>query len=82
MDGVGDPGAWGGPVGHDVLSGGCFGVDPRVRRRTAAGTEQLKDYPYFRATAGEYRIVFDVVDGVLRVLVIGKRDDEVCRRPR
>jgi len=30
---------------------------------------------------GEYRIIFDVCDGVLRVVAIGKRnDDEVYRR--
>jgi len=30
---------------------------------------------------GEYRVIFDVHDGVLRVVAIGKRnDDEVERR--
>lgn len=53
-------------------------ADPRP-----ADAEQLRGYPYWRATAGEYRIVFDVTDGVLRVLAIGKRnDDEVYRRLR
>ena len=52
-------------------------ADPRP-----AGAERLKGYEYFRATAGEYRIVIDVQDGVLRVIAIGRRnDDEVERRP-
>lgn len=51
-------------------------ADPRP-----ADAERLKGYEYFRATAGEYRIVFDVHEGVLRVITIGKRnDDEVYRR--
>ena len=51
-------------------------ADPRP-----ADTERLKGYEYWRVTAGEYRIIFDVKDGVLRVLAIGKRnDDEVYRR--
>ena len=52
-------------------------ADPRP-----ADAERLKGYEYFRATAGEYRIVIDVQDGVLRVIAIGRRnDDEVERRP-
>jgi len=51
-------------------------ADPRP-----ADAERLKGYEYSRATAGEYRTVFDVQDGVLRVIAIGKRnDDEVYRR--
>lgn len=53
-------------------------ADPRP-----ADAERLKGYEYSRATAGEYRIIFDVHDGVLRVVAIGKRnDDEVYRRLR
>ena len=45
--------------------------------------ERLKGYDYSRVTVGEYRIVFDVRDDVLRVVAIGKRnDDEVYRRLR
>jgi mRNA interferase RelE/StbE len=52
-------------------------ADPRP-----ADAERLKGYEYSRATAGEYRIVFDVHEGVLRVITIGKRnDDEVYTRP-
>lgn len=51
-------------------------ADPRP-----ADAERLKGYEYSRVTAGEYRIVFDVRDGVLCVVVIGKRNDaEVYRR--
>jgi len=53
-------------------------ADPRP-----ADAAKLKGYDYYRVTVGEYRIVFDIVDSVLRVLVIGKRnDDEVYRRLR
>ena len=45
--------------------------------------ERLKGYDYSRVTVGEYRIVFDVRDSVLRVVAIGKRNaDEVYRRLR
>jgi mRNA interferase RelE/StbE len=48
-----------------------------------ADAERLKGYDSSRVTVGEYRAVFDVLDGVLRVIVIGKRnDDEVERRLR
>lgn len=51
-------------------------ADPRP-----SDAQQLRGYPYWRASAGEYRIVYDVAGGVLRVFVIGKRnDDEVYRR--
>lgn len=46
-----------------------------------ADAERLKGYDYSRVTVGEYRVIFDVHDGVLRVVTIGKRnDDEVYRR--
>ena len=51
-------------------------ADPRP-----ADAERLRGFEYSRATAGEYRIIFDVQDGVLRIVAIGKRnDDEVYRR--
>jgi mRNA interferase RelE/StbE len=41
----------------------------------------LKGYPYRRADCGEYRIVYGVQEDALRVLLIGKRnDDEVYKR--
>lgn len=50
-------------------------ADPRP-----ADAQPLKGSGYWRATAGEYRIIFDVRDGVLRILSIGKRnDDDVYR---
>jgi mRNA interferase RelE/StbE len=45
--------------------------------------ERLKGYDYSRVTVGEYRVVFDVQGGVLRVIAIGKRNDgEEYRRLR
>jgi mRNA interferase RelE/StbE len=53
-------------------------ADPRH-----ADAERLRGHPYSRVTAGEYRIVFDIQDGLLRILLIGKRnDDDVYRRLR
>jgi Cytotoxic translational repressor of toxin-antitoxin stability system len=46
-----------------------------------ADAERLEGYDYSRVTVGEYRVIFDVRDGLLRVIAIGKRnDDEVYRR--
>ena len=43
--------------------------------------ERLKGYEYSRVTVGEYRVIFDVRDGLLRIVAIDKRnDDEVYRR--
>jgi mRNA interferase RelE/StbE len=48
-----------------------------------ADAERLKGYDYSRVTVGEYRVIFDVHDGALRVIAIGKRnDDDVYRRLR
>ncbi|HEY5432687.1 MAG TPA: type II toxin-antitoxin system RelE/ParE family toxin [Coriobacteriia bacterium] len=48
-----------------------------------ADAERLKGYEYSRVTVGEYRVIFDVRDGLLRIVAIGKRnDDEVYRRLR
>ena len=53
-------------------------ADPRP-----TDAELLKGYEYSRVTVGEYRVIFDVRDGVLRVMAIGKRnDDQVYRRLR
>lgn len=41
------------------------------------------DQPYLRATVGEYRIVYRVEEDTLKVVIIGKRnDDEVYRQLR
>ena len=46
-----------------------------------ADAERLKGYEYSRVTVGEYRVIFDVRDGLLRIVAIGKRNDgEVYRR--
>lgn len=43
----------------------------------------LIGYPYRRVDIGEYRIIYDVDGDVLRVFLIGKRnDDEIYRRLR
>ena len=43
----------------------------------------LKGYSYFRIDVGEYRIVYDLPEGMVRVLLIGKRnDDEVYKELR
>jgi len=44
-------------------------------------TKELKGYPFLRNDAGEYRIIYDVQDDALRLILVGKRnDDEVYRR--
>jgi len=46
-----------------------------------ADSKPLKGFPFWRADVGEYRIIYDVQDGVLRLILVGKRnDDEVYRR--
>ena len=48
-----------------------------------ADAERLKGYEYSRVTVGEHRVIFDVRDGLLRIVAIGKRNDhEVYRRLR
>ena len=48
-----------------------------------ADAERLKGFEYSRVTVGEYRVIFDVHDGLLRIVAIGKRNDhEVYRRLR
>lgn len=49
----------------------------------APDTKGLHGSPYRRADSGEYRIVYEVAAGTLRVVLIGKRnDDEVYRALR
>ena len=44
-------------------------------------TKELKGYPFLRNDAGEYRIIYDVQDDTLRLILVGKRnDDDVYRR--
>lgn len=43
-------------------------------------SKQLKGYSYHRVDIGEYRIVYDVQNDEIHVLLVGKRnDDEVYR---
>lgn len=43
-------------------------------------SKELKGYPYLRCDSGEYRIIYDVNEDTLRVIIVGKRnDDEVYR---
>ncbi len=43
-------------------------------------TRQLKGYPFLRNDGGEYRIVYDLEGDTLRLLLVGKRnDDEIYR---
>ena len=44
-------------------------------------SKELKGYPFLRNDAGEYRIIYDVQDDTLRLILVGKRnDDDVYRR--
>jgi len=43
-------------------------------------SKKLSGYQYFRIDVGEYRVIYDFDDTLVRVLVSGKRnDDEVYR---
>lgn len=51
-------------------------ADPRPH-----DTKELKGYPYLRNDVGEYRIIYAVQDDTLRLILVGKRnDDEVYRK--
>ena len=44
-------------------------------------TEQLKGYPFLRNDVGEYRIIYDIQGDTLRLILVGKRnDDEIYKR--
>jgi mRNA interferase RelE/StbE len=72
-------------------------LPPKPRRQLSVKIHQLAadphppdskplkgfDYPYLRATAGEYRIIYGVEGDRLHVFIVGKRnDDEVYRQLR
>ncbi|MEK6745540.1 MAG: type II toxin-antitoxin system RelE/ParE family toxin [Pseudomonadota bacterium] len=43
-------------------------------------SKQLRGFPYLRTDSGEYRIIYDFTEDTLRILLIGKRnDDEVYK---
>jgi mRNA interferase RelE/StbE len=43
-------------------------------------SEELRGYPFLRSDVGEYRIIYDVQGDMLRLIVIGKRNDEEVYR--
>ena len=44
-------------------------------------SKKLSGYPYWRVSAGEYRIIYSYDDETLSVILIGKRnDDEVYKK--
>jgi mRNA interferase RelE/StbE len=44
-------------------------------------SEELRGYPFLRNDIGEYRIIYDVQGDTLRLILVGKRnDDEVYRQ--
>ncbi|MCA9215586.1 MAG: type II toxin-antitoxin system RelE/ParE family toxin [Planctomycetales bacterium] len=54
-----------------------------LRDPHASDTRLLKGFPFYRISVGEYRVVYDYSDDELRILVIGKRnDDEIYKAMR
>ena len=43
-------------------------------------SEELRGYPFLRNDVGEYRIIYDVKGDTLRLIVVGKRNDEEVYR--
>jgi mRNA interferase RelE/StbE len=43
-------------------------------------SEELRGYPFLRNDAGEYRIIYDVQGDTLRLILVGKRNDEEVYR--
>jgi mRNA interferase RelE/StbE len=44
-------------------------------------SEELRGYPFLRNDVGEYRIIYDLQGDTLRLILVGKRnDDEVYRK--
>jgi len=39
-------------------------------------SEELRGYPFLRNDVGEYRIIYDVQGDTLRLILVGKRNDE------
>jgi mRNA interferase RelE/StbE len=38
-------------------------------------SQELKGYPFLRNDVGEYRIIYDIQENTLRVILLGKRND-------
>lgn len=44
-------------------------------------TKELQGFPFLRNDAGEYRIIYDVQGDTLRLILVGKRnDDEIYKK--
>ena len=44
-------------------------------------SQEMKGYPFIRNDVGEYRIIYDVQEGTLRIVLVGKRnDDEIYKK--
>ena len=39
-------------------------------------SQEMKGYPFLRNDIGEYRIIYDVQEGTLRIVLVGKRNDD------
>ena len=39
-------------------------------------SEELRGYPFLRNDIGEYRIIYDVEGDTLRLILVGKRNDD------
>ena len=39
-------------------------------------SQELKGYPFRRSDIGEYRVLYDVQENTLRIVLIGKRNDD------
>lgn len=49
----------------------------RKRIRRSHDSKQLKNSPYFRADVGEYRVIYEIEnDTMLLLILIGKRNDD------
>ncbi|CCQ94138.1 Addiction module toxin, RelE/StbE family [[Clostridium] ultunense Esp] len=42
--------------------------------------KRLKGYPYSRIDVGEYRVVYEVKNEEVRILIVGKRNDDEVHR--
>ena len=43
-------------------------------KSTAKGSKEMKNYPFQYRDFGKYRVIFDTVDDVPRILFVGERD--------
>ena len=43
-------------------------------------SKELKGYPYRRADIGEYRIIYRIEEGLVKIALVGKRNDSAVYR--